>query len=327
MRRRSAEISVAVPTSVALYILNHKRDALVQAEARYGFRVAIGSDDALIPPAFRLERLRALTPAELAALPAPVMPVLESEEDEDEFVEEEGGEETAVEARSETRPEGGEDGQGRRRRRRRRRGRRGEEEHEEHDTIAVPAPAPLPDLGLAPELAGDETAAEGGIEPEIAGEPTSAPAQAELGGEHGGRKRRRRGRRGGRRRRRGEPGEDVSAPDEQHPAAATAPVAETVEYLPPEPMRDDAAVEMVEAFGATPAPRTIEDGADEVPVADRGDQPAILAPVHESTPVAPSADEPHEPARQAASVNVPTHEVTGPPSNPKRGWWRRVIDR
>ena len=63
-RRRSAEISVAVPTGVALYILNQKREALLHAEQRYGFRVAIGSDDSLVPPDFRLERLRALTPSE-----------------------------------------------------------------------------------------------------------------------------------------------------------------------------------------------------------------------------------------------------------------------
>jgi hypothetical protein len=31
--------------------------------------------------------------------------------------------------------------------------------------------------------------------------------------------------------------------------------------------------------------------------------------------------------RHHASTELPTHEVTGPPSNPKRGWWRRVIDR
>ncbi|HWG80945.1 MAG TPA: Rne/Rng family ribonuclease, partial [Stellaceae bacterium] len=58
MRRRSAEITVAVPNAVALYILNQKRQALAQAELRYGFHVAIGSDDSLVPPAFRLERLR-----------------------------------------------------------------------------------------------------------------------------------------------------------------------------------------------------------------------------------------------------------------------------
>ena len=91
MRRRSAEISVAVPTAVALYILNHKRGSLVESEKRYGFRVAISSDDTLIPPAFRMERLRALTPAEIAALPVPVAPPAEPEEEEEieEFAEEE----------------------------------------------------------------------------------------------------------------------------------------------------------------------------------------------------------------------------------------------
>ena len=41
MRRRSAEICVAVPTKVALYILNQKRESLKQIEARYGFRVIV----------------------------------------------------------------------------------------------------------------------------------------------------------------------------------------------------------------------------------------------------------------------------------------------
>ena len=102
MRRRSAEITVAVPTAVALYILNQKRQALAQAELRYGFRVAIGSDDSLVPPAFRLERLRALTPAEIAALPAPVAAVPEVEDDDDDIVDEDEGE---VEAETETEPE------------------------------------------------------------------------------------------------------------------------------------------------------------------------------------------------------------------------------
>ena len=59
MRRRSAEICVYVPTAVALYILNQKRESLVQLEARYGMQVLVARDDALIPTAFRLERLRA----------------------------------------------------------------------------------------------------------------------------------------------------------------------------------------------------------------------------------------------------------------------------
>ncbi|HEV2548226.1 MAG TPA: Rne/Rng family ribonuclease, partial [Stellaceae bacterium] len=106
-RRRSAEISVAVPAAVALYILNHKRDALVHAEQRYGFRVTIGSDDTLVPPAFRLERLRALTPAEIAALPVPTAPPVEAEdEDQDEeAVDLEAG--NAEEASAEERPHRG----------------------------------------------------------------------------------------------------------------------------------------------------------------------------------------------------------------------------
>jgi len=75
-RGRSAEICVYVPTGVALYILNQKRDSLNQIEARYGLKVVIGRDDGLIPPNFRLERLRAYAPGEtpprLAPPPRPV---------------------------------------------------------------------------------------------------------------------------------------------------------------------------------------------------------------------------------------------------------------
>src|SRR6202042_3895925 len=53
IRRRSAEVCIYVPTNVALYILNQKRESLAQIEARYGLRVAVGQDDTLIPPNFR----------------------------------------------------------------------------------------------------------------------------------------------------------------------------------------------------------------------------------------------------------------------------------
>ena len=86
MRRRSAEICVYVPTTVALYILNQKRDSLVQLEARYAIRVLVAQDDALIPPAFRLERLRAYAAAEPAALPAaPLTQASVSDEEEEEI--------------------------------------------------------------------------------------------------------------------------------------------------------------------------------------------------------------------------------------------------
>src|SRR4051794_38032215 len=87
MRRRSAEICVYVPTTVALYILNQKRDSLVQLEARYAIRVLVAQDDALIPPAFRLERLRHYGYGEappVRPIQAPTSPDYD-DEDEDEI--------------------------------------------------------------------------------------------------------------------------------------------------------------------------------------------------------------------------------------------------
>ena len=55
---RAAELTVHVPTSVALYILNHKRDALAELEAKYGMQVMLTNDDSLVPPDLRLERTK-----------------------------------------------------------------------------------------------------------------------------------------------------------------------------------------------------------------------------------------------------------------------------
>ncbi|MCZ6861741.1 MAG: Rne/Rng family ribonuclease [Alphaproteobacteria bacterium] len=56
IRRRSAKITIHVPTEIALYILNQKRDALAEIERRYKFRVTVAGDASLIPPDLRLER-------------------------------------------------------------------------------------------------------------------------------------------------------------------------------------------------------------------------------------------------------------------------------
>ena len=144
MRRRSAEIRSRCRPAVALYILNHKRETLVADRAR---ATASASPSAATtrwsrrPSGWR--QLRALTPAEIAALPVPVVPVAEPEEDEDEPIEDiEDIEDTApVEAHapapeSDAEPIAAQDGEQprpeprrgrrrpRRRRRRRRRGRR-----------------------------------------------------------------------------------------------------------------------------------------------------------------------------------------------------------
>ena len=61
IRGRSAEVTVAVPTPVALYILNQKRAEVGRIETHYGLRIAVAADDTLIPPDYRLERVKAET--------------------------------------------------------------------------------------------------------------------------------------------------------------------------------------------------------------------------------------------------------------------------
>jgi hypothetical protein len=61
-------------------------------------------------------------------------------------------------------------------------------------------------------------------------------------------------------------------------------------------------------------------------VAERGDAPP-LRPAQHAEPTAAAPEHAEAEQRHISSVPVPTHEVTGPQDNPKRGWWRRVIDR
>ncbi len=212
MRRRSAEVCVYVPTTVALYILNHKRDSLVQLEARYGIHVLMAQDDALIPPAFRLERLRAYGPSEApAAIPAPLTqaPEIEEEEPEDE-AEAEADEAVDAGAQRTSREADEERGRGRRRRRRRR--------HDDEAGDRGPAP-PAPAVEASEDEAGERVTA------------TASEAGAATNGEQDAdveRQRRRRGRRGGRRRVRREDGFDPGL-DGLHPAAATVEIVATAD--------------------------------------------------------------------------------------------------
>src|SRR5205823_2189485 len=131
IRRRSAEICIYVPTNVALYILNQKRESLTQIEARYGVHVMVAQDDSLIPPNFRLERLRAYGVGEAPPLRAIQAPTLVEEEEEEEV------DEIAAVASEAVPEQESEEERGRRRRRRRRR--RTEEPREARPAAAAPA--------------------------------------------------------------------------------------------------------------------------------------------------------------------------------------------
>ena len=112
------------------------------------------------------------------------------------------------------------------------------------------------------------------------------------------------------------------------PSDHAMPIAETVEYVPQHPARENAAEEMAEALHAAPAPATVESSAESVPVAERGDHAAAFEPPAKASPAEEASKMPDDAAeaRPSSSATAPAHEVTGPPSNPKRGWWRRVID-
>jgi ribonuclease E len=331
VRRRAAEICVYVPTTVALYILNHKRRSLAQLEARYDFEVFVARDDALIPPAFRLERLRAFAAVEA---PAPVPLTQQIALDDDEEDEEATASRDVIESAA-FEDEG--DDRRRRGRRRRRRRRDGEAAGEPGQPAAI------------------ETR-DGAGEPDVksAGPADSGTVDGDADGD-AERQRRRRGRRGGRRRLRqpegGTPGlivlphgaetveivpavtADPGTADEvSDPGAATgaadwptematelasggaAAGIETASLaaLAGEPVVEKAAAEADESI-ATQADREIGAAAGETAPRAAGNGAAE----DEALPA------PGEATSQTAGGPVQT--VTEKPANPRRGWWQRLV--
>ena len=355
MRRRSAEICVYVPTTVALYILNQKRDSLVQLEARYAIRVLVAQDDALIPPAFRLERLRAYAAAEPAALPAaPLTQSLVSDEEEEEI------DETAEASDAEEQePDSGE-GHARSRRRRRRRRR-----HEEE---------PASQSAASTAQTGDEAAED---EADLVGENSRSESE-EIDGEEESdaeRRRRRRGRRGGRRRVRRESGVEPGF-EEPRPAVDTVEILPTLEVQESEQTlvearaswADDSGAVAIETAslpalagdGQTSSENLSAAGESEPGAARPADMAAYEAPHHEP-PHYERSEETPDGAWESRSGSPPTAEaeqgvpyaseierelesafaepeqphkpepphpvetVTEKPANPRRGWWQRLI--
>ena len=348
-KRRSAEIAVHVHSTVALYLLNRKRDRLTQIEERHALAVVFEPDDTLHPPAIRIERLRAAEPgrpteARPAALRMDYAPDLDPSETEAEAEAEEAIEETEAEGEGEaTRTEasrGETDADGRRRRRRRRRrggpradGTPGNEDEGEGEDAE----------GSESEAA--ETTEAAAAESEAEGSEEASPGQED---DRGPRRRRRRGRG------RGERG------DAAEPRVETAPVEAPP---PPPPPRysgptpadpfagqvDDilAAMEAAEvaaeaeanagrrqraAEQAPPPVVELAPAAEPEPAPSPAPEPApapavIAVPIATAPPVAEAAPEPEpEPEPEAIAappvqpVSVDSLDEAAPR---KRGWWRR----
>ena len=310
MRRRSAEICVYVPTTVALYILNQKRNSLVQLETRYGLRVLVARDDALIPPAFRLERLRAYGPAEPAVAPiAPLTQAPEIEEEPDEIEEE-------VETRqSERQDQEGDEERGRSRRRRRRRRRRDDE------SISAPAEPPSQAIEEAREEAGELVSEDGRAGEENGNDEDETDAE---------RRRRRRGRRGGRRRVRREVGFEPAF-EEPRPASETVEILPTSDFREPEPVPAAAAAAEAVSESRLSEPEAVQASEENPPSPALSDEATAASvapgPPEQGPPIVGELEQVAEtpPPVAAPQPEHPVETVTGKPSTPRRGWWQRLM--
>ncbi|MFQ5954087.1 MAG: ribonuclease E/G [Kiloniellales bacterium] len=194
IRRRSGGLTVSVPTAVALYILNQKRDRLREIETRYDFRVTVAADDELIPPDFRLERVKA-EPADEEEAAADAAEQVDEEgerrrkprrrrstkREEPVSARVEEAEPETVEAAASEEPQAGAEAAAKKRRRRgkrggRRRGRRAEATGAEAAGAPVdepePAAAASPSEPAADAAAGEPASAEtAAVEPAAAAKP------------------------------------------------------------------------------------------------------------------------------------------------------------
>jgi ribonuclease E len=74
VRRRSREVLVRCPVSIANFLMNQKRDHVTQIEGRYGLSVRIEGDPHLVSPDFALEKFKTATRV-VAVASAPVVSV------------------------------------------------------------------------------------------------------------------------------------------------------------------------------------------------------------------------------------------------------------
>ncbi len=360
---RAGAIRVHVAGSVALYLLNHKRERLAEIETRYAMRVTFEPDPALVAPQIRIERLRpplgeAERPGALpGALPvAPTAPPPPDEADAETEVEAADDDDAVTEAaQPDTAPSSdpraaGDEGERRRRRRRRRRGGRREGQADGPTEEAADEAAESPPL---PEAA--DAAAIGEVAP-APRPPATDPASADqpeidaaaLETPPPPRPRRRRG---GRRR----PAEEAAAPAEA-PAPYAGPTPADpfggVTYdifdlmdEPPAPPPPAPAAEPAAESAVAAAPAAAEDAP---PAPAAAAEPLVAEPlvaeplVVEPLTIEPPSDESAaaEPADAAPPVAVADEPLLQSPPAPviqpivigteeppatdrKRGWWRR----
>ena len=345
LRKQGQSINVRMPTDVALYVLNFKRDTLTALEARNSLSITITADSKLTGHQFTIEkgetRVSSYVDQRVASHVRVDNAVIE-EADEEIEAEVEAEEEVAT---TEARQENGDgEGSGRRRRRRRRRG--GSERGEERAPVQARE-------GDADASEDEAAAAEGSPAEDAEGDASAEDSES--------RRRRRRGRRGGRRNRRedgdvaaesnGEAAEAVAeggtaAPEvavaqestDGDSGTAAAPVETSDAVTAPAEVAEDAPAEKPKrkprtrkpkaSEAAAPVEVTAEASAEAAPVAEEASaekpkrkprtRKKAEAPVEATAVAAEPAPEATVEAAPAPSVTDPAPSVEATEARPKR---------
>ncbi|WP_339759104.1 ribonuclease E/G [uncultured Hoeflea sp.] len=209
LKNTTHDIIVRTTGETALYMLNHKRDTVVDLEKRFGVSISFSADETVGANHFAIDRGAAVeSPVNIEHITVNT-PVYPEDDDDPEIVDEIDDESTETEETSEAqtddRPER-EDGQGKKRRRRRRRGGRKSDDNGNADGDDQAASA---DTGSSQDDNDDDS--------DASSEEDAADASSEGDGDDQRRgKRRRRGKRGGRRNRE----EDANGSTDQTDATA-----------------------------------------------------------------------------------------------------------
>ena len=351
LKATTHDIIVHTTPETALYLLNQKRDTIVDYEGRFGVSIVI---DGGMPAQhggsqhFTIERGEAVeNPVKIESLLS-LLPEIEEEDDYVPEPEEEDEEEVVVAAKAESAPqqaraEGDDQGNRKRKRRRRRRGKNGQNGNGTH------ADAQNGDNGAdLDDEDGDEGEDDAG---ESNGEIRAVEAEGDGNVDDAQkRKRRRRGKRGGRRNRPGEEGSvDASGENDDNgdgDETVTADAAEAVEAIEtevvadtpaadkPKPRRTRKAKASAEPEAvAEAAPAPVEAQPEAAVVEAVAEEPLVADTAPVAAPAVAPVVEDAKPARANRESNVASSEpvVTsvkatedGNEAKPKKGgWWQK----
>ena len=171
VRRRSREVLVKCPVSIANFLMNQKREHVAQIEARYGLSVRIEGDVHLVSPDFSIEKFKTATrvvpeaQVHVVSVDTSIMDQIDEDAAEEDETEDQADAASDVSDDDDTKPK--------KRRRRSRRGGRGRNRNRDRqDDGENGAEASDADAGESADTMGDDAA------PEAVTEEAAASADA-----------------------------------------------------------------------------------------------------------------------------------------------------